>query len=186
MMSLSDFYTKVTDLPERFENRELKQYLLALYQLTEANKSKEPTLELFIELLENSFVTEPADIDPSWLTITKAPDENRMNHKFTNPVVSKTFDKSLKSETEGFGFLAAVLKFQIAELHKMEGKQLKNEMRYFGVDSETGNRWYNFDPFTNLECGVRCMLDGFDGDETEVDVSWTTLGELLENGRIYE
>jgi hypothetical protein len=30
------------------------------------------------------------------------------------------------------------------ERHKMNGKQLNEEMRYFGVDSETGNRWFNF------------------------------------------
>jgi hypothetical protein len=32
-------------------------------------------------------------------------------------------------------------------------------MRYFGIVSETGNRWYNFEPMTNSECGLRCILD---------------------------
>ena len=59
-------------------------------------------------------------------------------------------------------------------------------MRYFGIDSETGNRWYNFDPMTNLECGARCILDNEDDEDKEFIVSWQTLGELLEMGRIYE
>jgi hypothetical protein len=28
----------------------------------------------------------------------------------------------------------------------MKGKQLEDEWKYYGIDSETGNRWYNFDP----------------------------------------
>jgi len=65
----------------------------------------------------------------------------------------------------------------------MKGKQLENKYRYFGIQSETGNYWYNFDPFGNLECGARCMED----NETNFDdLNWSFIGELLENGRIYE
>ena len=69
----------------------------------------------------------------------------------------------------------------------MRGKQLEDKMRYFGVTSETGNLWYNFDPFTNLECGLRGTLDN-EEEEEESDFSptWQYLGELLETGRIYE
>lgn len=36
--------------------------------------------------------------------------------------------------------------------------------RALAWESETGNRWYNFDPMTNLECGARCILDSEDND----------------------
>lgn len=39
---------------------------------------------------------------------------------------------------------------------------------------------------TNLECGARCIIDSEDDEEKEFIVSWQTLGELLEMGRIYE
>jgi hypothetical protein len=37
-------------------------------------------------------------------------------------------------------------------------------MRYFGIDSQTGNRWYNFDPMMNLACGARGILDSQEDD----------------------
>jgi hypothetical protein len=89
-------------------------------------------------------------------------------------------------EDIGIYYTIAVLQFQIAELHKMKGKQLNDEGRSFGIDSETGNRWYNFDPYSILECGMRCYLDYCEDDEQEFEVSWQTLGDLLEMGRIYE
>jgi hypothetical protein len=88
---------------------------------------------------------------------------------------------------QGIDYAIAVIGFQIAELHRMAGKQLENEDRYFDIDSETGNRWYNFDPHTNLECGARGL--GFAGTDEEdeapetVDYSWRLPGELLETGR---
>lgn len=86
---------------------------------------------------------------------------------------------------DGIDYAIAVLQFQVAELHKMKGKQLADQWRSMGIDSETGNRWYNFDPISNISCGVRWFLDA--GDEDDIfDADWETLGHLLEMGRIYE
>ncbi|WP_428070349.1 hypothetical protein [Chryseobacterium gambrini] len=68
----------------------------------------------------------------------------------------------------------------------MKGKQLEDEWKYYGIDSETGNRWYNFDPSSILDCGMRCFMDGNKNGDQEFKVSWRTLGDLLEMGRIYE
>lgn len=65
----------------------------------------------------------------------------------------------------------------------MRGKLLENKYSYFGIDSETGHRWYNFDPYMNLECGLRCMDDNDDNLEK---LDWVFIGNLLEDGRIYE
>jgi hypothetical protein len=44
---------------------------------------------------------------------------------------------------------------------------LNNELRYFGTDSPRGQRWYNFDPCTFLECAIAGSFGGWQsGDET--------------------
>lgn len=185
-MTQNEFYENICTLKDNFENRDLETYLLALLKLVEQEKSGNLTADLFIKLLQNAFVSEPEEFKDEWLNIMTAPDENIMSKKFTNPEINASIDKSIVSDQSGIDYSIAVIKFQISELHKMSGKQLDDDMRYFGIDSETGNRWYNFDPMTNLECGARCILDSEDEEEMEFMVSWQTLGELLEMGRIYE
>lgn len=185
-MTQNEFYEYISTLNDKFENRELETYLLSLLSLVEQKKNQNLTADLLLNLLQNAFTSEPTEFNPEWLSITTAPDENIMSKKFTNPEINLPIDKSVVSDKSGIDYSIAVLKFQIAELHKMKGKQLDDDMRYFGIDSETGNRWYNFDPMTNLECGARCILDSENDEDKEFIVSWQTLGELLEMGRIYE
>jgi hypothetical protein len=185
-MTQNEFYQNISTLNDNFENRELETYLLSLLSLVEQTKSQNLTADLLLNLLQNAFTSEPKEFNSEWLSITTAPDENIMSKKFTNPEINSSIDKSIVSDNDGIEYTIAVLQFQISELHKMKGKQLDNDMRYFGLQSETGNLWYNFDPMTNLECGAACILDMSDVSEKEFIVSWQTLGELLEMGRIYE
>ncbi|HHH49613.1 MAG TPA: hypothetical protein ENK52_01395 [Saprospiraceae bacterium] len=182
-MNPEELYNKICTYSEKYGNRDLQEYLLGLYSEVLKNKNKPFTFLLLNELLSNAFSAKPLKFQKEWLNCNTAPDENILNKKFTNPEFSNSVDKSNTSELPAFEFTIAVLQFQIAELEKMKGKQLENQYRYFGIDSETGNRWYNFDPFGNLECGARCLLDN-DMDLSELD--WSFLGELLEAGRIYE
>lgn len=182
-MNAEEFYTQITSLSQTLENRDLEEYLLALLKIVKENKSKTLTYDLVIEMIKNAFISEPLEFKEEWLKYDTAPDENRLSKKFTNPELSQSIDKSNSSALKPYDFTIEVLKFQIAELHRMKGKQLDNEYRYFGIQSETGNSWYNFDPFGNLECGARCM----DDNETDFDnLNWSFIGELLENGRTYE
>ena len=182
-MNAEEFYTNITSLSESFENRDLEEYLLALLKIVEKNRSKALTYELVIDMIQHAFISEPLEFKQEWLKYDTAPDENRLSKKFTNPEINQSIDKSNSSNLNPYDFTIEVLKFQIAELHRMKGKQLENEYRYFAIQSETGNYWYNFDPFGNLECGARCMED----NETDFDnLNWPFIGELLENGRIYE
>ncbi len=182
-MNVAEFYKHITKFSDKFENRDLEEYLLALFKLIENRRTEELTYNLILEILSEAFTSEPADFNNNWLDCNSAPDENRMSKKFTNPEIIEQIDKSNTSDLSAYDFTIEVLKFQIAELHKMRGKQLDNEYRFFGIQSETGNSWYNFDPFVNLECGARCMEDN-DANFTSLD--WSFIGELLENGRIYE
>ena len=182
-MNAEEFYTQITSLSETFENRDLEEYLLALLKIVEENRAKTLTYELVIDMIKNAFISEPLEFEEEWLKYDTTLDKNRLSKKFTNLEISQSIDKSNYSNLEPYDFTIEVLKFQIAELHRMKGKQLDNEYRYFGIQSQTGNSWYNFDPFGNLECGARCM----DDNETDFDnLNWSFIGELLENGRIYE
>lgn len=182
-MNISEFYNQIDKLPDSHENRDLEEYLLALYKVIKENKAKQLTYDLVLHMIKEAFIVDPIEYQTEWSKIRTAPDDNRMSRKFTNPEISESIDKTNRSELSPYNFTIEVLKFQIAELRRMKDKELKNEYRYFGIQSETGNFWYNFDPFTNLECGVRCMED----NETDFNLlSWSFIGELLENGRIYE
>ena len=89
------------------------------------------------------------------------------------------------TEYAPFDYACAMMRFQAAELHRMGGGQTENGCRDFSAFSETGHVWYNFDPFSLLECGVRGMAD-LNGEEAAVQESWDFLGRLLEMGRVYE
>ena len=187
-MNSNDLYKKVCSLPNSYENRDLEEYLLALYALVEKHQEREMTDELFIELFSQAFISESAIFREDWLLYENPPHNNGLYRKFTNPTIKDCLPKpnTAKPNAAGVNFTLEVLRFQISELHKMRDKQLKNESRYFGIDSETGHRWYNFDPFTILECGVSCMIDNSENEDEDIAINWATLGELLEDGRIYE
>lgn len=185
-MTLNEFYQNISTLKDNFENRELETFLLSLLSLVEQKKNQNLTADLLLNLLHNAFTSEPKEFNSEWLRIKTAPNANIMSKKFTNPEINLSIDKSIVSDKSGVDYSIAVLQFQISELNKMKGKQLDDDMRYFGINSETGNRWFNFDPMTNLECGARCILDNEEDEDKEFIVSWQTLGELLEMGRIYE
>jgi hypothetical protein len=185
-MTLQKFYSNICNLKERFENRDLETYLSALLLLVDKKQNEILDADKLLTIIQTAFTSNPIKFDKKWLNIITAPDENVMSRKCTNPGTESPFDKSVVSNSRDYEFTTEVIKFQIAELHKMNHKQLKNKMRYFGIQSETGNSWYNFDPFTNLECGARCIIDNEDDVNKELIVTWQTLGELLEMGRIYE
>lgn len=164
------------------KNRDLETYLLALLKLVEQEREQILTADLLLKLLQDACTFKPKKFNVDWLKIKDEPDENT----FINSKTNSSTDKTIISDIGEFYYSIAVLKFQIAELHKMKGKQLDDEWKYDGIDSETGNRWYNFDPGSILDCGMRCFMDHNKDDDQEFEVSWRTLGDLLEMGRIYE
>ena len=86
----------------------------------------------------------------------------------------------------GPAYSAEVIKFQLAELSRMRASgQLADESKFFGIVSPSGHDWYNFDPFSLLECGARGLMDHA-GEDAPLRGGWEMLGELLEMGRTYE
>ncbi len=167
-MTTIEFYEHICDLPARFENRSLQSYLSALLLLVQEEKAEELEVEKLLELLGSAFTSEAIAFDGEWLQIRSAPDQQ-------------------VEVPAGKDFTIAVLKFQIAELHRMRNMAHVDKSATLGLKSPTGNYWYNFDPFTNLECGARSIIDsGGDGTKDEFVCHWEALGTLLEMGRIYE
>jgi hypothetical protein len=85
--------------------------------------------------------------------------------------------------------------WQIVDLRDMdEAGMLRNEDRYFGIDAPRGNRWYNFDPMTYLECAAAGTYRGFttppdipDDPVFEIEeVSWDDFTRFLRAGAFYE
>ena len=86
----------------------------------------------------------------------------------------------------GLAYSAEVIKFHLAELSRMRASgQLADESKFFGIVSPSGHGWYNFDPFSLLECGARGLMDHA-GEDAPLRGSWEMVGELLEMGRTYE
>jgi len=172
------FYKEVMAVVARQQNRDPEEWLLALYGLTIHYEGIELDKRSFFDFLDKSFCAVPVPFNEEWLSIVAAPDDPWFD-RFVSDADSAQWEIW---EVDGYQFAQDVLRFQAAEMHRMRGKQLDNDMRYFGLQSETGNYWFNFDPFGILECGAA----GLDRINPGSPYNWALLGELLETGRIYE
>jgi hypothetical protein len=185
-MTNREFYLFVRNLKETYENapnRSLEAYLSALWKLVTADPPETPTLEQFVHWLEAAFHAEAPPFDPRWLDIEIDYGQNFI-----------TYDDCIN-----------LLLFQIADLHRMkEAGVFENEYRYFGVQSPTGESWYNFDPLTYLECGIRGNYRGYKAEEVIITIpppegqsadseiyeidsfSWQNIADTLVLGQLYE
>ena len=181
-MDIHSFYDAICDIRQTEEDRDLGPFLLALYPLLKGHSKAAPSLELFLKLIKQALKNKPIPFDPNWATITSTPITSGITRKFTHPDLNLD-NSDIPLQETSIEFTLDVLKFQSAELQRMEGKQLANEMRFFGVISDHGYDWYNFTALSVLECGIACSIDNEDDHTT---VTWGTLGQFLEDGRIYE
>lgn len=184
-MTNRDIYVAVTSLAKRVEPQfrpSLEQYLSALWSIVSQERDVPLTPEKMVEWLEKAMITPAPEFNPAWLQYPP-------------------FNEKLS----GFQGWKSRILFQIADLHRMdEAGMLQDEMRYLGINSPGGSRWYNFDPLTYLECGIRGEMGGYEGDEVIVlvppadgesadspvfevqDFSWETFTAILNNGQWYE
>ena len=139
-MTQIEFYQQICKLKNNFENKDLETYLLSLLNLVELEKNKDLTADLLLKHLQNAFISEPAEFKEEWLNIVTASGETIISNKITTPKNNTSIDEFIDSDKSGIDYSITVLHFQISELHKMKGKQLDDDMRFFGIASETGNR----------------------------------------------
>jgi hypothetical protein len=146
-------------------DRSLEEYLLALFRLIQQAQAKPVTFALLGQLLQDAFSAEPLPFHESWLQYEVPPDLDKDDNE------------------QPFSVLQQMICYQIADLHRMaQAGLLENEWRYFGIDSPTGHRWFNFDPSSYLKCSVQSIRE----DGILTDASWIDLAILLWLGQIYE
>lgn len=146
-----DLYLAVLDLVNRQDSpRSLEEYLRALWQLAVPHQASPGfALSSFFELLATGFTADAPPFHESWRT---------------------RYEDDLQLFPGFAGWEARILR-QIVDLHEMdESGQLAEKLRYFGINSPRGSRWYNFDPATFLECAVCGSFGGWEpGDDTGRD-----------------
>ncbi len=144
-----DLYLAIADLIERHKSCtcSLEEYLAALRDVAQAYKTR-PRLSLdeFFQMLSDAFTKPAPFFDEAWRSRYDADHAN----------------------LPGFDGWDARIVRQLVDLHEMAEKGiLANEMRYFGINSPRGQRWYNFDPCTFLECATAGCYGGWEpGDDT--------------------
>jgi len=145
-------------------------FLLSLHPLIIKNKDKKTDFNFISQLIFKSFTTKPIEFNLEW-------------KKRISPTINKlmTFDEN-NIQLE-INLLLETIEFQAAELKSMEGKQLENPNRFFGVESDQNNTWYNFEIIEIFSCGMRGLNDN---DSKTYNFSWINLAQILEMGRIYE
>ncbi|WP_459195476.1 hypothetical protein [Wukongibacter baidiensis] len=96
--------------------------------------------------------------------------------------------QEIDDQDNNFQVFKDTILFQINDLNCMEKDEgiLNNDLIYFGVDSPTGNRWYNFDPLTYLECASAWLEDCYGEDNHIEYISWGLFARFLKMGRLYE
>ncbi|MCE7991169.1 MAG: DUF3137 domain-containing protein [Roseivirga sp.] len=180
-LNLSLLADQLAGLKEIESDYDLQTYLQALYRNILHYKGEPITQQLLVSLLSDSFSSEPLSMDDSWLMISRSPEIDKVYRETQDADDMGFFTKPEHSGWSDFEFTEEVLKFQIAELYKMEGSQLDNAMKHYGVASETGTPWYNFDPVTNLDSGIRQLID----QQYHVDaIDCSIIGLIFQHGRV--
>ena len=184
-----DLYLFVAALVENDERqgRELEEYLRALWRLGSARQASDQlTLARFAGLLVAAFREQAPAFAPAWQRIAEEEGTHTGYSRWERTIFS-----------------------QIVDLREMrDAGMLANEHRYFGMDAPRGQRWFNFDPLTYLECAVEGTFGGWlPGDRTGRDyvsaknmeledldipifemagVSWDQFADFLRAGQSFE
>jgi hypothetical protein len=164
-----DLYTAVAELcaSQRDSPRDLEEYLRALWALGSALRER-PALSLveFFGFLRAAFTATVPPFDKRW------------------PYLYGNASDSLS----GFAAWEAFILRQVVDLREMaESGTLAEELRYFGVNSPRGQRWYNFDPCTFLECATAGSFGGWEeGDDTDRDYVPGPVLAVGEDGQLRE
>jgi hypothetical protein len=126
-------------------------------------------LDEFFGLLSAAFTLPAPPFDEAW--------RSRYSDDGTHPLAACLAAKmgirqpSREAENAGsssFHHWESFVLRQIVDLREMaEQGMLANDERYFGINSPRGQRWYNFDPCTFLECAMAGSFGGWQsGDDT--------------------
>lgn len=172
MMTNRDIYLLVCGFAEKYKDDKLpslEAYLRSLWLIVSQSKVEDLTIEQVVRWLEEAFTTTPPAFDDKWLNI------------------ERDYSEDLDSK-DGWN---NIILFQIADLRRMrDAGQLDNEYKYLGIESPTGNSWFNFDPLSYLECGIVGSMAGYQEEEYAIrkieTFTWQDFIAILESGQWYE
>lgn len=180
VVKFSEFAKKINEITVNQPTpHSLEEFLRALWRIILIEKDKQPSWELFHQIISAGWTGEPMDFEETWLSITK-------NADFIESDTNSTLDD--------FDYLKATILFQIADLRRMEnaGYWKRDPWSMIdGVASPTGESWYNLSPEIFMQCAVSGLTDHQKNDNTAIDVpdeniTWRNLAELLILGQLYE
>ena len=143
--------------------RSLEDYLKVLWHLGNTHRGLDAlSVATFAGLLEAALHQAPPPFDARWS------------------------DGYQQGELSGHARWERTILDQIVDLHEMQDAgTLADELRYFGVNSPRGARWYNFSPLTFLECAVAGTFDGWQaGDPTGRDFVPGPVAVVDETGHV--
>lgn len=143
-----DLYLAVSELIERHADKDLSLdvYLTNVLHLASKYSTSEAlSLKQFYDVLSGGF-----DI--------AARNEGLL------PKQNASWDSAL--DTDGYQGWYELISCQITDLKVMSAAgRLDDEYIYLGIPSSDGVCWYNFDPFTYLECATAGFFDGWSPDD---------------------
>jgi len=152
-MTNCELYQAIEEITQRYRSsdRTLENYLSSLLSLARHQSSLNSLpVGSFFGLLSHAFTAELLQFDEGWRT------------QYT----------PWNDQAVGFAACESTLIRQVVDLHEMdEVGSLKNELRYFGIKAPRGDHWYNFDPATFLEFGIRGSFVDYEEDDSTVQMS---------------
>lgn len=163
-----EFLQAFSEVPAPSYAGSLEDYLRALWAVVQHHRNNPPTLALFAQMLLEALTQTPPPFDEAWLAYNKP---------------AGVVGSGPERVQDDFKELQDMLCYQIADLHRMrEAGTLDNPYRYFGIESPTGQTWYNFTPADFFGNGSYGLHEG--SEETECN--WADLAIQLWLGQIYE
>lgn len=172
--TISDFRRFVKSLVETEADSfkgSLEKYLRSLWGLIQKHKDSSVSYGVLGQLLAEGFTAQPVPFDDNWLRYDAPPEELRA--------------RDLKQVKDDYDFVRKMILYQIADLHQMKSAGLLDKSPqelYFGIDSPTGYRWYNFHPASYLDCASQSLMS----DSEHTECNWSDLAIFLWLGQIYE
>ncbi len=190
----NNFRQAIMSISDQYEGnyaRSLEEYLRSLWIVINRYKGQTVSYQLFAKVTQEAFDAEPGEFDDRWLTYKKELAWDYRDGKYVIQEYKNGDWVITQFDVDDFEILTHTILCQIADLHRMRDKQLTDPNRWFGIDSPTGNRWYNFDVFGYWECATRGVLDHLRSSESFIrhrllHCTWALFAAFLELGQSYE
>lgn len=185
-----DLYLGIVGLTERHRSGErgLEEYLRALWAGVRCFRERASlSADEFFGLLSAAFTLPAPLFDEAWRSHYVDDHTGSMTGCLAAKLGARQQSRGAgEASSSGFDRWESFVRRQIVDLREMaEQGVLEDEHRYFGVDSPRGQRWYNFDPCTFLECATEGSAGGWrSGDDTGREYVSGPVAVLTDDGMV--